>query len=77
MPPKVFEDMYNHVLTDKGLEIFDNDWKSPSNLDDQEITVNMDGGVGGSWKVTSKSGQEEKDLTDEYLSMYTTHNDAS
>jgi len=19
--------MYNHVLTDKGLEIFDNDWK--------------------------------------------------
>lgn len=28
MPPKVFEDMYNHVLTDKGLEIFDNDWKS-------------------------------------------------
>ena len=54
MPPKVFEDMYNHVLTDKGLEIFDNDWKA-SNLDDQEITVNMDG-VGGSWKVTSKSG---------------------
>ena len=28
MPPKVFEDMYNHVLTDKGLEIFDNDWRS-------------------------------------------------
>ena len=28
MPPKVFEDMYNHILTDKGLEIFDNDWKS-------------------------------------------------
>lgn len=28
MPPKVFEDMYNHVLTDKGLEIFDNDWKT-------------------------------------------------
>ena len=77
MLPKVFEDMYNHVLTDKGLEIFDNDWKRSSNLDDQEITVNMDGGVGGSWKVTSKSGQEEKDLTDEYLSMYTTHNDAS
>ena len=75
--PKVFEDMYNHVLTDKGLEIFDNDWKGPSNLDDQEITVNMDGGVGGSWKVTSKSGQEEKDLTDEYISLYTTHNDAS
>jgi transaldolase len=28
MPPKVFEDMYKHVLTDKGLEIFDNDWKA-------------------------------------------------
>jgi transaldolase len=27
MPPSVFEKMYNHVLTDKGLEIFDNDWK--------------------------------------------------
>tara|TARA_B100001996_G_C18622045_1_gene578120 strand:- start:14 stop:694 length:681 start_codon:yes stop_codon:yes gene_type:complete len=26
MPPKVFEDMYKHVLTDKGLEIFDRDW---------------------------------------------------
>ena len=26
MPPKVFEDMYKHVLTDKGLEIFDKDW---------------------------------------------------
>ena len=28
MPPKVFEDMYNHILTDKGLEIFDKDWQS-------------------------------------------------
>ncbi|QCW22963.1 transaldolase-like protein [Synechococcus phage S-B05] len=27
MPPKVFDQMYDHVLTDKGLEIFDNDWK--------------------------------------------------
>ena len=27
MPPAVFEKMYNHVLTDKGLEIFDNDAK--------------------------------------------------
>ena len=49
----------------------------PSNPDDQDITVNMDGGVGGSWKVTSKSDRDEKDLTDEYLSVYTTHNDAS
>ena len=28
MPPVVFDKMYNHVLTDKGLEIFENDWKS-------------------------------------------------
>ena len=27
MPPKVFDAMYDHILTDKGLEIFDNDWK--------------------------------------------------
>ena len=26
MPPKVFEGMYNHVLTDKGLQLFDKDW---------------------------------------------------
>ena len=28
MPPSVFDKMYNHVLTDKGLQIFDEDWKS-------------------------------------------------
>ena len=27
MPPAVFEKMYNHVLTDRGLELFDKDWK--------------------------------------------------
>ena len=27
MPPKVFEGMYNHILTDKGLELFDIDYK--------------------------------------------------
>tara|TARA_A100001201_G_scaffold31682_1_gene34200 strand:+ start:628 stop:1287 length:660 start_codon:yes stop_codon:yes gene_type:complete len=25
MPPKVFDQMYDHILTDKGLEIFEND----------------------------------------------------
>lgn len=25
MPPKIFEQMYDHILTDKGLEIFDRD----------------------------------------------------
>ena len=28
MPPGVFEKMYNHVLTDVGMDIFKNDWKS-------------------------------------------------
>ena len=27
MPPKVFDQMYDHILTDKGLEIFENDAK--------------------------------------------------
>ena len=30
MPPKVFEQMYDHILTDKGLEIFDKDWQQVS-----------------------------------------------
>ena len=28
MPPSVFEKMYNHILTEKGLELFDADWKA-------------------------------------------------
>ena len=28
IPPKVFNKMYDHILTEKGLELFDNDWKS-------------------------------------------------
>ena len=28
MPPKILEQMYDHILTDKGLEIFDKDWES-------------------------------------------------
>ncbi len=28
MPPNVFDQMYDHILTDKGLEIFDADWKA-------------------------------------------------
>ena len=30
MPPNVFEGMYKHVLTDKGLELFDKDWAQVS-----------------------------------------------
>jgi len=30
MPPSVFDKMYNHVLTDKGLELFDKDWAEVS-----------------------------------------------
>ena len=26
MPPEVFDKMYDHILTDKGMEIFNNDW---------------------------------------------------
>ena len=32
LPPAVFHKMYNHILTDKGLELFDNDWKSVQKL---------------------------------------------
>ena len=32
MPPSVFDKMYNHVLTDKGLQIFDEDWKKTQEL---------------------------------------------
>ena len=28
IPPKVFEGMYNHILTDKGLQLFDADWRA-------------------------------------------------
>ena len=32
MPPSVFDKMYNHVLTDKGLELFDKDHKETLEL---------------------------------------------
>ena len=32
MPPKVFDQMYDHILTDKGLEIFDKDWAEVQSL---------------------------------------------
>ena len=28
MPPSVFDKMYNHILTDKGLDLFQADWES-------------------------------------------------
>ena len=31
MPPAIFDKMYNHILTDKGLELFQNDWESINN----------------------------------------------
>ncbi len=30
IPPTVFSKMYNHILTDKGLQLFDEDWKQVS-----------------------------------------------
>ena len=32
MPPSVFDKMYNHVLTDQGLELFDKDFKQTQQL---------------------------------------------
>ena len=32
MPPKIFEAMYDHILTDKGLELFDIDYKKTLSL---------------------------------------------
>ena len=32
LPPAVFNKMYNHILTDKGLELFDEDWKKTQDL---------------------------------------------
>ena len=28
MPPKILEQMYDHILTDKGMETFEKDWES-------------------------------------------------
>ena len=28
MPPKIFDQMYDHILTDKGLQLFQDDWNS-------------------------------------------------
>ena len=28
MPPKILDQMYDHILTDKGMEIFEKDWES-------------------------------------------------
>ena len=32
IPPKVFDGMYKHILTDKGLEIFEQDWNETKTL---------------------------------------------
>ena len=32
LPPVVFRKMYNHILTDKGVELFENDWKSAQSV---------------------------------------------
>ena len=31
LPPKIFWQMYDHVLTAKGLDMFDHDWKEVQN----------------------------------------------
>ena len=32
MPPSIFDKMYNHVLTDKGLDLFQKDWETVNAL---------------------------------------------
>ena len=32
IPPAIFHKMYQHILTDKGLELFDRDWKAVQTL---------------------------------------------
>ena len=36
MPPSIFEKMYNHILTDKGLELFDRDWHLYNQMIEEE-----------------------------------------
>ena len=31
MPPSIFDKMYDHILTDAGLDIFDKDWEGVKN----------------------------------------------
>ena len=38
IPPKVFEAMYQHVLTDKGLELFDEAWATVTSLSQGVLT---------------------------------------
>ena len=35
MPPKILEQMYDHLLTDQGLQIFDKDWAETQKLNIQ------------------------------------------
>ena len=39
MPPGVFEGMYNHILTDKGLEMFNHDWKTAQDLTNENKSL--------------------------------------
>mgnify|MGYP001166262078 CR=1 FL=1 len=41
MPPKIFEGMYNHILTDKGLEIFDKDYQATISRSKKVPPINM------------------------------------
>ena len=41
MPPAVFEKMYNHVLTDKGLYLFDMDWAKVKKVEKSTYLTNL------------------------------------
>ena len=38
IPPAIFHKMYKHVLTDKGLELFEKDWQSVQTLANGVLT---------------------------------------
>ena len=41
IPPAIFHKMYKHVLTDKGLELFEKDWQSVQTLANGVLTEKM------------------------------------
>jgi len=42
IPPKVFNKMYDHVLTDAGLKIFDEDHKTTFSSTDERVGGDLD-----------------------------------
>ena len=54
MPGKVFDKMYDHVLTEKGLDLFQQDWNSINSLNNGTIKPNY-GLLEGSKKAAKET----------------------